>query len=114
MPFALQGFDLVAGPARLLLSVPQPAHDDFFALLGAGPQGLAEPAAIVRDDAGRGGKDLRRRAVILLEPYDQRARKVALEFQDVADLGAAPAIDRLVVVADAAQVLVLLRQKPQP
>src|SRR3546814_5112035 len=41
-------------------------------------------------------------------------RKVLVELQDVADLGAAPAVDRLVVVADAADVLVRLRQQPQP
>ncbi len=68
----------------------------------------------MRDDPGGGGEDLRGRAVILLEPDDQRAREIALEFQDVADLGAAPAVDRLIIVADAAQILVLLRQETQP
>src|SRR5207244_11732403 len=94
--------------------VPQPAHDDLVALAGAGPQGLAEAAAVVGDDAGGGGEDLRRRAVVLLQPDDQRAGEIALEFEDVADLGAAPAVDRLIVVADAAQVAVLLGQQPQP
>jgi hypothetical protein len=114
MPPALQRLDLVAGPARLLLGVPQPAHGDLVAGLSAGPQRLAEAAAVVGDDAGGGGEDLGGRAVILLEPDDQRAGEIALEFEDVADLGAAPAVDRLVVVADAAQILVLLRQQPQP
>ncbi len=44
-------------------------------------------------------------AVIALQADDLRAGKVVLEAQDVVDLGAAPAIDRLVVVADAADVL---------
>ena len=44
------------------------------------------------------------RAVVALEPDDLRAGKILLEAQDVVDLGAAPAIDRLVVVADAADV----------
>ena len=57
---------------------------------------------------------MRRRAVVLLEPDDLRAGEIALEAQDVADLGAAPAIDRLVVVADAAEIAMLLRQQPQP
>src|SRR6185312_10784436 len=43
--------------------------------------------------------------VIALEPDDLGAGKVVLEAQDVVDLGAAPAVDRLVVVADAADVL---------
>ncbi len=114
MALALQRLDLVADPARLLLGVPQPAHGDLVAGIGTGPQRLAEPAAVVGDDPSRGGEDLRGRAVILLEPDDQRAGKIALEFEDVADLGAAPTVDRLVVIADAAQILVLLRQEPQP
>src|SRR5204863_8434624 len=104
MPPALQRLDLVADPARLLLGIPQPAHGDLVAGLRAGPQRLAEPAAIMRDDPGSGGQDLRGRAVILLEPDDQRAGEIALESEDVADLGAPPAVDRLIIVADAAQI----------
>ena len=37
-----------------------------------------------------------------------------LEAQDVGDLGTTPRIDRLVVVADAADVLARLREQPQP
>ncbi len=44
------------------------------------------------------------RAVVALEADDLGAGKVVVEAQDVVDLGAAPAIDRLVVVADAADV----------
>ena len=80
----------------------------------AGAQGLAQPALVVADQAGGGGQNGRRRAVIGLQPDDLGAGKVAFEFQDVADLGAAPGIDRLVVVADAADILVLLGQQAQP
>src|SRR5438067_6872495 len=52
---ALQRLDLVADPPRLLLGIPQAAQDDLLARAGAGPQRLAEPAAVVRDDPGRGG-----------------------------------------------------------
>jgi hypothetical protein len=52
-----------------------------------------------------GGEDVPGGAVIALEPDDLGAGKVVLEAQDVVDLGAAPAVDRLVVVADAADVL---------
>ena len=61
-----------------------------------------------------GGEDVRGRAVILLEPDDLRAGKVLLEAQDVGDLGAAPGIDRLVVVADAAEVAARLGEQLQP
>ena len=57
---------------------------------------------------------MRRRAVVALEPDDLGAGKILLEAQDVVDLGAAPAIDRLVVVADAADIVVALGQQPQP
>src|SRR3546814_2486429 len=68
----------------------------------------------MRDQAGSGGEDMRRRTVVALEPDDAGAREILLEAQDVADLGATPAVDRLVVVADAAEVAVALRQEAQP
>ena len=40
------------------------------------------------------------RAVVALQLHDPRARVVGLEVEDVADVGAAPAVDRLVLVAD--------------
>ena len=66
------------------------------------------------DHAGGGGEDVRGRAVVLLEPDHRGAGEVLLEAQDVADLGAAPAVDRLVVVADAADVAVAAGEQPQP
>ena len=54
------------------------------------------------------------RAVVLLELDDRRVGVVALEVEDVADVGAAPAVDRLVVVADDRQVAVLRGQRPDP
>src|SRR5690349_3665553 len=50
----------------------------------------------------RRSEDVAGRSVISLEPDDLRARKVVLEAQNVVDLGAAPAVDRLIVIADAA------------
>src|SRR5258708_14674312 len=110
----LARLDLVADPARLLLAVPHAPQHDALALVERGPQGLAEPALVLRYEARGGGEDVRGRAVVLLEADDLRAREVALEAQDVADLGAAPGIDRLVVVADAAEVAVALREQAQP
>ena len=68
----------------------------------------------MRDQARRDGEDMPGRAVIALEPNDFRARKIAFETQNVIDLGAAPAIDRLIVVADATDILAPLREQPQP
>ena len=57
---------------------------------------------------------MRRRAVVAFEPDHGGAGKILLEAQDVVDLGAAPAVDRLVVVADAADVAPPLGEQPQP
>ena len=69
-----------------------------------GAQRLAEPAFVMGDQMRGGGEDVAGGAVIALEPDHRGAGKIVLEAQDVVDLGAAPAVDRLVVVADAADV----------
>ena len=53
-------------------------------------------------------------AVIAFKPDHLGAGEILLEAQDVVHLGAAPAIDRLVVVAHAADVAGPLREQPQP
>ena len=54
------------------------------------------------------------RAIVALQLDDLGAREVALEAQDVVHLGPAPAVDRLVVIADAADIAGRGRQQPQP
>src|SRR5437870_7996355 len=56
---------------------------------------ISEAALVVGDEVGGGGEDMAGRAVIALEPDHLGAREVVLEAQDVVDLGAAPAVDRL-------------------
>ena len=114
MAVALFGFHFAADNPRFLLAVPHAPDADLVARIDPGPQGLAEPSFVMGDQAGGGAQYVRRRAVIALQADHPRARKVLLEFQDVADLGAAPGIDGLVVVADAAQVLAGLGKQPQP
>ena len=114
LPRRCMRFDLLADAARFLGPVPDADDADLLAVAGVGPQRLAEAAGIVGDEAVGGGEDVRGRAVILLEPDDLRAGEVLLEPEDVGDLGAAPRIDRLVVVADAAEVAARLGEQPQP
>ena len=102
---ALQLLDLLADAAGFLLGVPGAGDGDLLAVDVLGAQRLAEPAFVVRDQMRGGGEDVAGRAVVALQPDDLGAGKIVLEAQDVVDLGAAPAIDRLVVVADAADVL---------
>ena len=106
----------ISSPMRRASSWPSqtPMTVTFSPVAVVGPQRLAEPAGVVGDEAGGGGEDVRGRAVVLLEPDDLGAGKVLLEAQDVGDLGAAPAVDRLVVVADAAEVAARLGEQPQP
>jgi hypothetical protein len=101
---ALQFLDLFADGAGFFLGIPGAGDGDFFAVDILGAQRLAEPAFIVRDQMRGGGEDVTCRAIVAFEADDLCAGKIVLEAQDVVDLGAAPAIDRLVVVADAADV----------
>ncbi len=79
-----------------------------------GPQGLAQATLVGGDQARRRRQDVLRRPIVPLQPDDLGAWKVAFEAQDVVHLRPPPAIDRLVVIPHAAQVLALLRQQPQP
>ncbi len=114
VPGGVDRFDLLADLARLLLRIPGARDADALARHVVGAQGLAEPVLVLRDEAGGGREDMAGRAVVALEADDRRARKIVLEAQDVVDLRAPPAIDRLVVVADAAEVLARLGEEAQP
>src|SRR5262245_15759090 len=101
---ALELLDLLADRARLFLGIPARGDLDLLARLVLGTQRLAEPALVVGDEMRSGGEDVAGGAIIALEANDLGAGKVVLEAQDVIDLGAAPAVDRLVVIADAADI----------
>ena len=64
------------------------------------------PQLVEGDQPVGPGEDLARRAVVGLQADDLGLGPVAVEPQDVGHLGAAPAVDRLVVVAHHAQVAV--------
>ena len=100
--------------ARLFLRIPRPRHRHLLAARGLGAERLAEAVLVLGDQPRGRGEDVAGRAVVALEADHRRAGKVVLEPQNVVDLGSAPAVDRLVVVADAAQVFARLRQQPQP
>ena len=61
----------------------------------------------------RGLEDRVRRAVVLLERDRLRAGEVALELEDVADVGASEGVDRLVRIAHGENVHVLFGQQLQ-
>ncbi len=114
MALALDVLDPVGDNARLFLAIPDPVHDYSLTAFGLSPQGLAQPALILRDQARGRAQYGPRGAVVLFKTDDLRAGEILLEAQDVADLGPAPRIDRLVVIADAGDVAVALGQEAQP
>ena len=103
-----------ADSARLLGPVPYPDDADLLAVTSVGPQGLPEPAGIASDEFVGGGQDVSSRPVVLLQADDLRAREILLEAEDVGDLGSAPAVDRLIVVADTAEIAARFSQEFQP
>ena len=74
---------------------------------------FSEAPAIVRDDARGGVENFLRRAVIFLQANDARAGIILVKAENVADIGAAPAVDGLILVADDAQVARLVYEQPQ-
>ena len=109
-----QPLDLRHGEARLGVLVLQLAHVHRIALAEIGPERLVLARAVVGDDRVGGVQDRLRRAVVLLELDHRRVREVVLEVQDVADVRAAEAVDRLVVVSHHRDVAVLLAEQLEP
>ncbi len=82
------------------------------AAVAVGPQALAAAIEVVLDDRVGRLQDDRSRPVVLLQLDDLGVGEVAVEVEQVARLGAAPAVDRLVVVADHGQVARVSGQVP--
>ena len=77
-----------------------------------GPQLFLDPALVGRDHAAGRVENSLCRAVVLLQHDDLGLGEVGLEALQVADVRAAPGVDRLVGVADDAQVAVKLADLP--
>ena len=111
---SLPRLDLLADAPRFFRAVPHAQHAHLLAGVELCPQRLAQSPAVLRDDAGCRAQDMRGGSIILFEPNDSCAGEVFFELQDILHLRTAPRIDRLIVVADARDVLALLREQPQP
>ena len=88
--------DLGDDEARLCMLVLELTHVHRIALAELRPQELVLALAVVGDHAVRRIQDRLRRAIVLLELDDGGVRPVALELEDVLDVGAPEAIDRVV------------------
>ncbi len=101
---------MVSGEKRLVLAVRSLVVADPGAALARSPKVLAFAADVIRHHRRRGLQNILRGAVVLFEADDLGLGKIFLEFKDVADVGAAPGINRLVFVAHGTNVMALARQ----
>ena len=108
-----QPVDLRGDVAGLGVLVVELADHDRLPARPLGPQVLFLLALVVGDEPVGGVEHGLRRAVVLLEQDRGRVGEVALELEDVADVGAAERIDRLEVVTDHGQIAVLFGQQLQ-
>ena len=97
---------LVHGPERLVLLAERLVEGNGVSGRIAGVQFPFDPLGVVGDDAVRRPQDVLGGAIVFAQADNRGAGKIALEAEDVADVGVAPGVDALVRVADHAQVLV--------
>ena len=76
-----------------------PNVQDLVAARLVGPEALVLPLPVAADDRRRGVEDHLRRSVVLFELHDVGIGKIALEIEDVAEVGAAPAVNGLIRIA---------------
>ena len=91
-------------PGGLVALVERAVHADLLALARVGPQRLFLAARVVRDHLIGRVQDVAGGAIVLLQLDHPAIGKIALEFQNVAQIRAAPAVNGLVVVAHHAQI----------
>ena len=92
--------DALDDEARLVDLVVGRVQVDRLALAAVGPQLLAQARGVVRDHRVGGVEDVGAGAIVLFQADGLRAGEILQELLHVLDLGAAPAVDGLVVVAD--------------
>ena len=97
--------NVVGGEERFVFAVGGLVVADLGAALARSPKVLAFAADVVRDHGRRCLQNILRGAVVLFEADDLRLGKILLEFEDVADVGATPGVNRLVFIADGADVV---------
>ena len=112
--FAAQAAHFVDDVRRFLEIGGGLEHPQRFALGVRRPQAFAEALAVVPDQRIGGVEDIAVRAVVLFELDDFLNMEIALQVLHVRRRRAAPAVNRLVVVADCEYRVVLPRQQLQP
>ena len=91
--------DLASDPAALVALVGSHVHRDLLAVARIRKQALLFAMLVVGDDGVGRSQDIAHAAVVLLQLHHLGFRIVAFELQNIAQIGAAPRINGLVVVA---------------
>ena len=94
-------------PAALVTLVRRKEDGDFLAPLATREELLALAGLVVGDDGVCAFEDRCRRTVVFLEFHGLCLGPVTLELEDVANVGTAPRVDRLVIITDDHEVSVL-------
>ena len=97
--------DDVGNVAGLVLLIRGGVVLDFLAVAALRPEGLALAPRVILDDAVGGVQNICGGAIVLFQPDRLRARKDLLEVQNIFNRGATELVDRLVVVANDADVV---------
>ena len=103
----VQLLDLAGNPAALVALIACLEGLDLLAVALSRKQTLVLALRVVAHHGVGGAQDMTRRAVVLLQLDGLAVFKVLLKVQDIGDVGAAPAINGLVIVAYDHEVLVL-------
>src|SRR5690625_1431485 len=114
MALTLKTFDLFADEAGLRLAVPEALDAHWLSRISLRPERLAEPPLIARDEPGSSTQYRRGGTIVAFQPNNLCVGEVLLEAQDVFALRAAPAVDRLVVIAHAADIVLRHGEQAQP
>src|SRR5438067_1779903 len=79
---------------------------------GRWAKGLAHATGVGGNHRVRDIENRRRGAIVLLEPHDRGGGIILVEVEDVAYVGTAPAVNRLVIVADDTDVAFVAGEQP--
>ena len=98
MPFLDPGFDAVGYEMGFVEFVEGAVERNGLSSPKVGPEIFPKSPRVVSNQGIGGIQDGFGRSVVLFKPYQMVPREVALEVLDVFNLGAAPAINGLVII----------------
>src|ERR1019366_1813118 len=101
----------VGDEKRLVFGIVAPVKADEIAGIGIGPELLALAREVVLHHGARRRQNVLGGAVVLLQANGLGVGVVVFEIQDVADIGATPAVDGLVFVAHHADIAMLFGEQ---